>query len=896
LAKVNAKRIVQNSLYSFEEKSHQVFSHDLRVFIYGRDVSSWLKGELAITYGNRESYNTVTLELANPQNLWKLTYDNLDGKWRTAVGEYNESAKKEIFQHKNQKYNNPYFTLVTKSTNLGTAKGEKPLTLAKAMGDSKFAPPEDLQERRYRLAVNDCIFGRHDPMRVFMRNPIQVWGNEGMWVEVFCGFVQDHPITSNFVNGESTLRITGYDIRQLLKKMRVQMNAYRHGNDVSPYFSSGFFADFRRPSFANHPFPQMSLEKTIKNLILGTSDPEDDIPAFQLGGVGEFKIGNIVCYNPSKPNGEDGKESLLERWHLLTLFGCNKVPFPSSSDDLWLTTPEMINIGKHTIYTPDKYIYGPEGRYLHFLLPWEGTGAGALVQSTIDVNIQGVEWTTRWDIIREFASKLDFQVNVSPSGDLLVEFPMYGFTPAAFTKAGPKPFKAKRKQGEAIYDPPKGMEKLFIFDKHQIEETMSDEAEDFPTVLQVDGGMASQHQEVKAGDPQIANYRSFVYSPVLCARYGVISEQVMIPFAGQKLGDLSGGSEAKILIRLPKLGAIEFMRRMADASHWEGSVVFRPFLFPNRPVWLRRSSRMGTITSVSHRWTIGKSASTSFSCNMLMAERYNPETKEISYRLPTGASDLPISYATIWDANLTGTAQSAVFTDTGKDTPSNVANDGSKGSTGSGSVLPTPVDLASDTLLYPAFKQALQQTLNEAAKQGLKVVVNNAFRSSKEQADLMKKKSKYPEVAEPWRSLHQYGLAADLNIEGNNKEDYYKLADIARQYGLRWGGNFTTSFDYVHFDWGFNIKGSKCQEIMKSTPINFDDKNPGATGIKRVWAFLDGGETKTSSATPEQGTKSSAADLAQNMTKKSTGTETISPAPACEGQELQKSGLSEFKG
>lgn len=888
MAKINKKRIVENTLYSFKEKNHQVFSHDLRVYISGQDVSSWLKGELSITYGNRESYNTVNLELANPHNLWRLTYDNLGGIWRTEPGEYCERAKREIFKWKNQGYINPKFTLQIDKQQLGEKLENKPLTLAEAMGKSSYIPPKDLEERRYRLAVNDCVFSRHDPMRVFMRNPINAWGNgnEGMWVEVFCGFVQDHPITSNFVNGESTLRITGYDIRQLMKKMRVQMNAYRHNNDVSPIFKSSFFADFRKPSFAKHPFPNASLEKTIKGLILGTEVPEDDIPAFQLNGVGEFKIGNIVCYDPSNPN-KDG-DSVLERWHLLTLFGCNKVPFPTTKDDLWLTNAEMKKIGENTIYMPNKYVYGPEGRYLHFLLPYEGSGAGSLIQTTVDVNIKGVEWTSRWDIIRDFASKLDFQVNVSPSGDILVEFPMYGFTPKTFTTAGPKPMKANKQVGtERTYPDPVGMEKLFVFDKHQIEETLSDEAEDFPTVLQVDGGFSAEVlEQLKIGDGEIAQFRSFIYSPVLVARYGAICEQTLIPFAGQNLKETNNGIESMIMKRLPKLGLIEYMRRMADASHWEGSVVFRPFLFPNRPVWLRRSARIGLITSVTNRWSIGKSASTSFSCHMLMAERYNPETGEIQYRLPTGASDMPISYAAIWNSEKLGTENSSVNTDTGKNTPSTASNDGSPGSTGSNSVLPTipAVDLSTEKNLYPAFRDALQQTINDAIKQGLAVSVNNAFRTPEEQTQLRNNpKNKY-QVGEPWKSLHQYGLAADLEIAGGKDEDFYALADIAKGYGLRWGGHFSDGFDRVHFDWGFKISGSECKAIAAKNKLRADYWTP-------VWEKLDGTKVQTTSETPAQGVSSSPATQAINMTK-SSGTEAPAPAPACEPRELKKSGLA----
>lgn len=92
-------RSIRN-LYNFREQRFSTASHALRVYIYGADVTAWLKGDLSVTYGNRDSYNTASFELANPRKVFQLTRDNLAGTWNqkiTANHEYSEKPKYDIF-------------------------------------------------------------------------------------------------------------------------------------------------------------------------------------------------------------------------------------------------------------------------------------------------------------------------------------------------------------------------------------------------------------------------------------------------------------------------------------------------------------------------------------------------------------------------------------------------------------------------------------------------------------------------------------------------------------------------------------------------------------------------------------------------------------------------------
>jgi hypothetical protein len=126
----------------------------------------------------------------------------------------------------------------------------------------------------------------------------------------------------------------------------------------------------------------------------------------------------------------------------MTMFGCNRVPFPDENiakNNLWLTTQQMNKLGAETIWHPSRTYRGPDARYLHFLLPIGGTGASSLIESTTADGPTAAEFTTRWEIIKSFTEKLDFQVLTSPSGDLLVEFPMCRVYSVSFHKPREKP-------------------------------------------------------------------------------------------------------------------------------------------------------------------------------------------------------------------------------------------------------------------------------------------------------------------------------------------------------------------------------------------------------------------------------------------------------------------------
>lgn len=841
-------KVYMSDIYGFKERRFCAFRHRIKVFIFGVDVSPWLRGTVNIVYGNRDSFNTANLEISNPHRIWQLTKQNLDDPnkngFRLGSGEYSEFAKRRVFALKNQI--NQEYSLKTTLASFGNIRTAP--TSINSSGNIEFKPPAEDAELKYRFSINDCIFNKHDPIRIFVQNPFSAASDE--WLEVFCGFVQDHPITTDYFNGNSFVRISAYCIRHMMTKMRVQANALQSQNTGDIFFNAGFFADFKKPTQLSQPFANASLQTAIKELILGNSigdgfdksapdsSATKDNQAVKQRGVGEFALGNVVCYDPKKPG------NALERWHLMTVFGCNKVPFPEENtqkNNLWLSTKQVNALGENTIWHPSKKYRGPDARYLHMLLPIDGTGPSALITSTVAVSISSAEFTTRWEIIKNLADKLDFQVMTSPSGDILVEFPMYGFSPSAFSPIG----------ANQDYDSPKakvGLANIFSFRHHQKEETLNDEGEDFPTVLMVSGGMANEHNNVKDSDA-VPTARSFIYSPALASRYGVIVEQVDYPFAGQTAGDLSGS----LVSRLSRLGMIEYTKRLANSSTWEGSLAYRPFLFPNRPVHLKRSNRIGNITSVSYSWNLGKDAGVSLSLNNLMAERYNPETKKSTFRLLTGALNTPISYAKLWGTEgdkETGEAaaepNSGVFSDATNNVGTTEGTDPGSPETpqSPGQVrekISNPSVVTGLDKLYPKFRSLVVQLIEGCAAEGIKISVRESYRSPERQQAIFNVAKGTGTNAEAFQSWHQYGLAVDVAPVvdksagiSNDREAFARINDVNVRLGLnmRWGGNFRSFYDGWHFE-------KPVSWINLKTAMGIAQKYGTATYLQEVWKHLD---------------------------------------------------------
>lgn len=108
--------------------------------------------------------------------------------------------------------------------------------------------------------------------------------------------------------------------------------------------------------------------------------------------------------------------------------------------------------------------------------------------------------------------------------------------------------------------------------------------------------------------------------------------------------------------------------------------------------------------------------------------------------------------------------------------------------------------------LHPKVQDRFRELIRGIEKRGYDVILTSGYRSFKKQADLKKKN---PKNASPGRSMHNYGLAIDLNLrkgttlwrKKTSQEKWLMtgVPQLAEKLGFRWGGRFKSYHDPVHF-------------------------------------------------------------------------------------------------
>lgn len=112
--------------------------------------------------------------------------------------------------------------------------------------------------------------------------------------------------------------------------------------------------------------------------------------------------------------------------------------------------------------------------------------------------------------------------------------------------------------------------------------------------------------------------------------------------------------------------------------------------------------------------------------------------------------------------------------------------------------------------LNPSVKEKFARFIYEIKNTlGNDVIITSGYRSFKKQAELDKQNNKN---AAAGFSLHNYGHAIDINVRHKGKwlrkkdtdEAWNKtgVPQLAKKFGFRWGGDFKTYQDPVHFDSG----------------------------------------------------------------------------------------------
>jgi hypothetical protein len=108
--------------------------------------------------------------------------------------------------------------------------------------------------------------------------------------------------------------------------------------------------------------------------------------------------------------------------------------------------------------------------------------------------------------------------------------------------------------------------------------------------------------------------------------------------------------------------------------------------------------------------------------------------------------------------------------------------------------------------LKPYVKYLAQRLIDEANKQGLKVLITSTLRDAEYQAYLYSLgRTREGQIVTTLKkpAAHGYGLAFDIcqNIKGREWEDIFfaKVGKIGVSLGLEWGGNWKSFVDKPHF-------------------------------------------------------------------------------------------------
>ncbi|ASN07477.1 peptidase [Virgibacillus necropolis] len=155
------------------------------------------------------------------------------------------------------------------------------------------------------------------------------------------------------------------------------------------------------------------------------------------------------------------------------------------------------------------------------------------------------------------------------------------------------------------------------------------------------------------------------------------------------------------------------------------------------------------------------------------------------------------------------------------------------------------VDLGEDASppmkLHPIVEKKKDKLLEKTASIGIDVVITEKWRSNERQNKLYAQgrteNGNIVTHAEGGESYHNYGLAIDyairnendtiiwnISYDGNNngEKDWFEVAEIAKDLGFEWGGDWRNFKDYPHLQMDFGLSISQLQSGLR--PTNEDKK------------------------------------------------------------------------
>lgn len=131
--------------------------------------------------------------------------------------------------------------------------------------------------------------------------------------------------------------------------------------------------------------------------------------------------------------------------------------------------------------------------------------------------------------------------------------------------------------------------------------------------------------------------------------------------------------------------------------------------------------------------------------------------------------------------------------------------------------------------LNPAYQKLFADFVAKIIKMGYKVQINSSYRDFLKQAQQHKDDARN---APAGSSMHNYGLALDLQVSKNGKVYGKSTSDaewlstgipqLAKSMGLEWGGDFVGYQDAVHF----SVKGFTGAQLQALAYKQFGTTNP----------------------------------------------------------------------
>ena len=126
--------------------------------------------------------------------------------------------------------------------------------------------------------------------------------------------------------------------------------------------------------------------------------------------------------------------------------------------------------------------------------------------------------------------------------------------------------------------------------------------------------------------------------------------------------------------------------------------------------------------------------------------------------------------------------------------------------------------------LHPIVGEKSNQLLDKAEEIGIPIMISDGFRSVESQ-DVLYDKGRSMEgsivtYARGGESFHNYGLAIDFvlknkdgtisydmqrDLNGNGEADWFEVAQIGKELGFEWGGDWSGFKDYPHLEYTFDL-------------------------------------------------------------------------------------------